>query len=62
MQITSRIVFLPLAIWLSAAAVLPLFEMNFIASQAGFVSYDATRILCICLLLGQRVLLPVCFT
>ena len=40
MHLTSRIVFLLLAIWLSAAAVLPLFEMNLIASQAGFVSYD----------------------
>ena len=40
MQLTSRILFLLLAIWLSAAAVLPLFEMNFIASQAGLVSYD----------------------
>ena len=40
MPVTSRIVFLLLSIWLSAAAVLPLFEMNFIASQAGLVSYD----------------------
>ena len=40
MRLSSRIAFLLLAIWLSAAAVLPLFEMNFIASQAGLVSYD----------------------
>ena len=40
MPVTSRIVFLLLSIWLSAAAVLPLFEMNFIASQAWLVSYD----------------------
>ena len=39
MHLTSRIVFMLLAIWLSAAAVLPLFEMNFIASQAGLVSF-----------------------
>ena len=40
MYLISRIVFLLLAIWLSAAAVLPLFVMNFIASQARLVSYS----------------------
>ena len=43
MQLTSKIVCLLLAIWLSAAAVLPLFEMNLIASQAGLVSFDPSE-------------------
>lgn len=43
MQLTSKIVCLLLAIWLSAAAVLPLFGMNLIASQAGFVSFDPSE-------------------
>ena len=39
MHLTSKIVCLLLAFWLSAAAVLPLFEMNLIASQAGLVTF-----------------------
>ena len=43
MKLTSKIVCLLLAIWLSAAAVLPLFGMNLIASQAGLVSFDPSE-------------------
>ena len=43
MTLTSKIVCLLLAIWLSAAAVLPLFGMNLIASQAGLVSFDPSE-------------------
>ena len=39
MQMISRAVFFLLAIWLSATALLPLVEMNFIASQAELVSF-----------------------